>query len=96
MPAAGGDGTWSLMGDEAWKHQVPRPMGSFFWPCSTAQLLVPQPGIEPVPPELEAQTLNHEPPGESPHQLILTLSQALNFLKAPDCVLFAYFLHSLL
>ena len=62
----------------------------------TCRILVPQPGIEPVPPEVEAQTLNHEPPGESPHQLILTLSQALNFLKAPDCVFFAYFLHSLL
>ena len=32
----------------------------FFWPCHTAcGILVPQPGIKPVPPALEAQSSNH-------------------------------------
>ena len=33
---------------------------SFFWPHHTAcGTLVPRPGIEPVPPAAEAQSLNH-------------------------------------
>ena len=32
----------------------------FFWPHHAAcGILVPQPGIEPVPPAVEAQSLNH-------------------------------------
>ena len=31
----------------------------------TALHVVPQPGIEPVPPALEAWSLNHRPPGKS-------------------------------
>ena len=32
----------------------------FFWPCQAAcGILVPQPGIEPVPPALGAQSLSH-------------------------------------
>ena len=31
-----------------------------FWPCHTAcRILVPQSGIEPVPPAVETQSLNH-------------------------------------
>ena len=31
-----------------------------FWPCPTAcGILVPRPGIEPVPPAVEARSLNH-------------------------------------
>ena len=32
----------------------------FFWPCRVARgILVPRPGIEPVPPALEARSFNH-------------------------------------
>ena len=32
----------------------------FFWPhCTTCGVLVPPSGIEPLPPALEAQSLNH-------------------------------------
>ena len=32
----------------------------FFWPCHVAcGILFPRPGIEPVPPAVEAQSLNH-------------------------------------
>ena len=32
----------------------------FFWPCHAAcGILLPQPGVEPVPPAVEAQSLNH-------------------------------------
>ena len=32
----------------------------FYWPCRTAcGILVPRPGIEPVPPAVETQSLNH-------------------------------------
>ena len=32
----------------------------FFWPhCAACRILVPQPGIEPTPPAVEAQKLNH-------------------------------------
>ena len=32
----------------------------FFWPCHAAcKILVSQPGIEPMPPAVEAQSLNH-------------------------------------
>ena len=39
---------------------------SFFWPYHIAHgILVPQLGIEPMPPSLEAQTLNHWTTGTS-------------------------------
>ena len=35
-------------------------MGFFFWPCHAAYgILVPQPGIEPVPPAVEVRSPNH-------------------------------------
>ena len=38
----------------------------YFWPCCAAcGILVPQPGIEPVPPDLEAQSLNPGLPEKS-------------------------------
>ena len=44
----------------------------FFWPRHTARgILVPQPGIEPVPPELGAQSLNHWTAREVPPYGIL-------------------------
>ena len=34
--------------------------GLLVWPhCAACGILVPQPGIEPVPPAVEAQSLNH-------------------------------------
>ena len=39
-----------------------------FLPCHEAcGILVPRPGIEPVPPALEVQSLNHGPPGKAWH-----------------------------
>ena len=31
----------------------------FWWCCRTCRFLVPQPGIKPVPPAVEAWSLNH-------------------------------------
>ena len=37
-----------------------------FWLCHKAcEILVPQPGIKPIPPALEAQILTTELPGKS-------------------------------
>ena len=44
----------------------------FFWPCHAAcGILVPQPGIEHVPPALEAWSLNHWTSREVPMLLFL-------------------------
>ena len=41
-----------------------------FWPCCSAcRISVPQPGIKPVPPAMEAQSLNHWTAGEVPHKI---------------------------
>ena len=45
----------------------------FFWPCRTAcGILVPQPGIKPMPPAVEAWSLNHWTAREVPvlHSLL--------------------------
>ena len=34
-------------------------------PCTAYRILVPQPGIKPVPPALEVQSLTKGPPGKS-------------------------------
>ena len=34
-------------------------------PCAACGVLVPQPGIEPMPPTVEAQSLNHWLSGKS-------------------------------
>ena len=45
-----------------------------FWPrCSACGILVPQPGIEPVPPAVEAQSLNHWTSREVPRQGFLSV-----------------------
>ena len=33
--------------------------------CTASKILVPRPGVEPVPPPVEAQSLNHWSPRES-------------------------------
>ena len=39
----------------------------YFWPCHVAcGILVPQPGIEPVPPAMEARSPNHQTAREVP------------------------------
>ena len=44
----------------------------FFWPCRTAcGILVPQPGIEPASPALEAQSLDHWTTREVPQSLFI-------------------------
>ena len=42
-----------------------------FWPCHTAcGILVPQPGIKPMPPAVEAWSRNHWTTGEVPNAII--------------------------
>ena len=44
-----------------------------FWPYRAAcGILVPQPGIEPMPPPVEAQSLNHWTAREAPYLTIST------------------------
>ena len=44
-----------------------------FWPCHAAcKTLVPQPRVEPGPPLVEAQSLNHWPSREFPIQMFLS------------------------
>ena len=46
----------------------------FFWPRRVAcAILVPRPGIEPTPPEVEAQSLNHWTIREVPGKTIFIL-----------------------
>ena len=43
----------------------------FFWlRCMACGILVPQTGIKPAPPALEAQSLDHWTPGEVPPLLL--------------------------
>ena len=42
----------------------------FFWTCrKTCRIFVPRPGIEPVPPAVEARSLNHWTTREVPAHL---------------------------
>ena len=41
---------------------------NFWLHCAACGILVPQPGIEPVPPALEVQSLNHWTAREVPHE----------------------------
>ena len=41
--------------------------------CAACRILVPQPGIEPVPPAVEARSLNHWTAREVPIGLFLQL-----------------------
>ena len=45
----------------------------FIFGCVACGVLVPQPGIEPVPPALEAWSLSHWTSGEIPHFKLLSL-----------------------
>ena len=50
----------------------------FSWPCRVAcGIIVPRPGIEPVPPAVEARSLNHWTTGEVPY--------VYNLKKLPNC-----------
>ena len=60
-----------------------------FWPHSTAcGILVPQPGIEPVPPALEAQSLNHWTAREVP---IVSFSLDFKLHEGRDCAYLVYY-----
>ena len=59
----------------------------FFWPCHVAfGILVPWPGVKPVPPAVEAQSLNHRATREVP----------LNGFNIQFSILFFHFLDSVL
>ena len=48
-----------------------------FWPCHAAcGILVPQPGIEPMPPAVEVQSPNHWTAREFPAVLLITVQKA--------------------
>ena len=44
----------------------------FWWPQVTCEILVGQPGIEPVPPAVEVPSLNHFTTRETPEQVFNT------------------------
>ena len=63
----------------------------FFWPHHAAcGILVPLPGIEPVPPALRAWSLDHLTAREVPAMLFLCPSGSLPWrqLLAVSCILF--------
>ena len=52
-----------------------------FWLCLLARgILVPRPGIEPAPPAVEAQSLNHRSTREMPAVLELLYSLVLLYI----------------
>ena len=54
----------------------------FFWSCHTAYgILVPHPGIEPMPPALEAQSLNHQTSREVPKRDNLSFVHSIILIK---------------
>ena len=53
----------------------------FWWHSVACRILVPQPGIEPSPPAVEAQSLNYWTAREVPNKLNLNW-QAQEFLDA--------------
>ena len=58
----------------------------FFWPCHAAcGILVPQQGIEPVPPAWDVQSLNHWTATEVPHHTILTDNFLVHLFVCHPC-----------
>ena len=58
-----------------------------FWSCSLAcRILVPQPGIKPVPPAVEVQCINHWTTREVPMQA-KSLQSCLTLCNPMDCCL---------
>ena len=52
-----------------------------FWPChTTCGVLVSQPGIEPMPPAVEAQSLNHWTAREVPTVTSFRMLNNFSFL----------------
>ena len=81
---------WSYGGPT---HPSPGPppvhSGFFFWPCRAAcGILVPQPGIKPAPPAVEAGSLNHWTAREVPQWIFnnnnLSPCYGLNVHVPPD------------
>ena len=57
----------------------------FFWPhCAACGILVPRPGIEPVPPAVERGVLTTGPPGKSP-KIAFSILNDKCFLSLPMC-----------
>ena len=58
-------------------------MSFFFWPhCVARRILVPWPGIKPVPPAVEVQSLNHWTTREVPENVFILLSFLNNVFTA--------------
>ena len=54
----------------------------FFWPCPVAcGILVPLPGIDPAPPAMEAQSLNHWTAREVPPSMYLLNLEFVLFMS---------------
>ena len=61
----------TISGSQSSTHQL-CDFFFFFWPCHMAcGILVPQPGIAPVPPALEALSLNHWTTREVPTSFVI-------------------------
>ena len=53
----------------------------FFWPrCTACEILVPQPGIKPGPPAVEAQSPNHWIAREFPKFDIFDLKETIKII----------------
>ena len=56
----------------------------FIWQhCESCWILVPWPGIEPVPPAVEAQSLNHWTTREIPRSIFLSISHLQSWSTPP-------------
>ena len=69
-----------------WDSSYPRFIFIYFWPWYVAcGILVPGPGIEPVPPTVEAQSLNHWTTREVPYPHFIVEEKSKNSLKSHHC-----------
>ena len=58
----------------------------FFWLSHTAcEILIPQPGIKPVPPTLGAQHSNHWTTREAPPFIYLTIMLIASYYVSQSC-----------
>ena len=73
--------SWQSRSDPVWNNVLEHPFLLYFiifWPCHTAcGILVPWPGVEPLPPAVEAWSPNHWTTREAPRTSLLLLPDLL-------------------